>query len=81
VAKGLTASKPEMDCDQTAMGSPPITSAIIIISPLMSPLLGYAPAIRKAYMGYTEGEWAITLYAGPVRIVGANDCKCSRDNG
>jgi hypothetical protein len=27
---------------------------------------------------YTQGEWPITHHAGPVRV-GANDCKCSRD--
>jgi hypothetical protein len=29
--KGLTAVTPEIDCDQTAMGLPPVTSAVFII--------------------------------------------------
>jgi hypothetical protein len=30
--KGLIASTPEVDCDQTAMGSPPVTSAVLLIA-------------------------------------------------
>jgi hypothetical protein len=30
-------------------------------------------------MDYLQGEPAITHHAGPVRIVGARDCKYSRD--
>jgi hypothetical protein len=30
--KGLIAFVPEIDCDQTAMGLPPVTSAIFLIA-------------------------------------------------
>jgi hypothetical protein len=30
--KGLIALKPEIDCDQMAMGLPPVTSAVFIIA-------------------------------------------------
>jgi hypothetical protein len=30
--KGLIAFKPEIDCDQTAMGLPHITSAVLLIA-------------------------------------------------
>jgi hypothetical protein len=32
VIKGLTALKPEMDCDQTAMGIPPVKFAVFLIA-------------------------------------------------
>jgi hypothetical protein len=31
-AKGLIALTPEIDCDQTAMGLPPATSAVFLIA-------------------------------------------------
>jgi hypothetical protein len=30
--KGLIASAPEIDCDQSAMGLPPVTSAVLLIA-------------------------------------------------
>jgi hypothetical protein len=30
--KGLIALTPEIDCDQTTMGSPPVTSAVLLIA-------------------------------------------------
>jgi hypothetical protein len=30
--KGLAALTPEMDCDQTAMGLPPVTSTVFLIA-------------------------------------------------
>jgi hypothetical protein len=32
--KGLTGSPPEIDCNQTAMGLPPVTSAVFLIAKL-----------------------------------------------
>jgi hypothetical protein len=32
VTKGLTAIRAEMGCDQTAMGLPPVTSAVLFIA-------------------------------------------------
>jgi hypothetical protein len=32
VTKGLIAFTPEIDCDQTAMGLPPITSAVLLMA-------------------------------------------------
>jgi hypothetical protein len=43
---------------------------IIIISLLMSPLLGHRPSLWITIRS--------TGHAGPVRLVDANDCKCSR---
>jgi hypothetical protein len=41
---------PEVEFEQTAMGLPPIMSAdIIIISLLMSPLLGHRPSLWITY--------------------------------
>jgi hypothetical protein len=31
-SKGLTAIPPEIDCDHTAMGLPPVTSAVFLIA-------------------------------------------------
>jgi hypothetical protein len=33
--KGLTASSPEIDCNQTAMDLPPVTSAVFLIAVIL----------------------------------------------
>jgi hypothetical protein len=48
VTKGLIALTPEIDCDQTAIGLPPVTSAVFLIAQV----LWYNVGVSEEYLKY-----------------------------